>query len=164
MIFIPNHSSENIKKLIADTTEDKVEIIQDSSYFARGKNYESSNHVCWKKTNKHKYPVIYHVNRDESLSLQWSSDNTRGHYGVPKLVWIPNAAYGTGYFLDLKGDYALSQFAVGIVDTPSNLKKIYKVFHSTKFKELISSTFITFGGINKSTMSTFRKDFWKEFV
>lgn len=163
--FIPNHSYEKIKKLIANPGEDTVEVIQNSAYYSRGKNYRSENHVSWKKTSKFRYPVIYHVNKDETLSLQWSSDNTKGHYGIPKLVWIPNARLdGTGYYLDLNGDYALSQFAIGLVDSPSNLKKIYKVFQSQSFKELISSTFITFGGINKATISTFRKDFWKEFV
>jgi superfamily II DNA or RNA helicase len=162
--FVPNHSYNRIKNLIATSEEEPIEILHSySAYFTRGKAQQSKNHVQWTQSNTNKYPVIYHVNKDESLSIAWSSDNTKGHYGVPKLVWIPNAQ-GTGYYLDLKGKYALSNFAMGIVDTPSNLKKIYKVFHSQEFRKLMSATFITFGGIDKRTLSTFRKDFWKDFL
>jgi hypothetical protein len=158
--FIPNHSYERIKSLIAKEGEDRVNVLYSRSSYGADKK-----HVSKQKTEEFKYPVIYHVNKDETLSFKWSSDNTRGHYGVPKLVWIPNARInGTGYYLDLKGEYALSQFAIGIVDTPSNLKEIYKAFQSQEFKQLMSATFITFGGIDQRSISTFRKDFYKEFV
>jgi len=158
--FIPNHSYERIKSLIAKEGEERVNVLHSHTAYEHRKK-----HISKQKTEEFKYPVIYHVNKDETLSFKWSSDNTRGHYGIPKLVWIPNARInGTGYYVDLDGKYALSNFAIGIVDTPSNLKEIYKAFQSPEFKQLMSATFITFGGIDQRSISTFRKDFYKEFI
>ena len=164
MPFIPNHSYDKIKSLLATPEQETVEILHSySAYYCRGKKIKSTNHISWNKTEANKYPVIYHVNKDESLSIAWSSDNTKGHYKIPKLVWIPNGQ-GSGYYLDLEGKYALSCFAVGWVDDVENLKKIYQVFHKEEFKQLMSATTITFCGVDKKIISMFRKDFWKEFV
>lgn len=158
--FIPNHSYDKITKLIAKPGEETVEVLNDSAY------HTQREHISKTKTKKFKYPCVYHVNvKDVPSTFYWSSTNDKGHFGIPKLIWIPNARLtGTGYYVDIKGEYGLTEFAIGIVDTPANLKKIQKAIKSQKFRDIISATFITYGGITHKLASVLRKDFWKDFV
>jgi hypothetical protein len=157
--FIPNHSLENIVSLLAESGEEAVEVLYSRSAYGADKK-----HINTTQTEVYKYPVIYHVNKDGSLSFKWSTTNQNGHFGQSKLVWIPNAQ-GTGYYIDIEGNYGLTNFATAIVDTPGNLVQIKNIIeHNEEFRKLITATFIIYGGITYKILSLFRKDFWKEFA
>jgi hypothetical protein len=165
--FIPNHSYEKIEQLVAGPEEETVQVLHSfSAYFCRGQNYKSKNHVNHTKTKKFKYPVVYGVSSiDDSLVLKWSSDNTKGHFGKPKLIWSESGGIATaGSVVDISGEYGLTQFAYAIVDTPENLPLIKKAFDSKEFRNICEAVSINRNIIDYKTISTFRKDFWKEFV
>jgi hypothetical protein len=155
--FIPNHSYDKIASLIASPDEETVKILANSSYHIQ------RPHVSKTKSKKFKHPVVYTVNKNNEPTFFWSSKNDLGHFGYPKLIGMP--ATGTGFYLDETGEYAMTQFAYAIVDTVPNLKKIKKVMHNLDFLQWMeSSTSLGTNGINYKIFSTFRKDFWREFI
>jgi hypothetical protein len=66
-------------------------------------------------------------------------------------------------YLDLEGEYALTEFAYAIVDTIDNLKLIQEVFDSAKFRELMGSCAMGQAHINFRVIKEFRKDWWINF-
>jgi len=101
------------------------------------------------------------------IKLKYSSINNKGHFGIPKLI-IANASTYT--LLDLKGEYGLTQFAYGIVDSKENLVKIQKVLDNPDFHKPLTSfigrkdnCLIVPNGQNTKFLKEFRKDFWKDF-
>jgi hypothetical protein len=161
--FIPNHSYNQIKNLIADSDQERVEILHSySAYFCRGKKHRSINHVVEEKTSTHKYPVVYTVNISGGLTLKYSSINSNGHFGIPKVILMP--ATGTGKYIDIKGEYGLTQFVFAIADEPANLPLIKRALENKKFENLMTACSVGLNGYNHKVISTFRKDFWKEFV
>ena len=156
MPFIPNHSLEHIKSFIAKEGEERVEIISNSAY------HTQRNYINKIKIGEFKYPVVYTVNKNDDLSFRWSSTNQNGHFGVSKIILMP--ATGTGRYIDAAGEYGLTQFTYGIVDSSDNLPFIKNALESKKFENLMTACSVGLNGYNHKVLSTFRKDFWKEFV
>lgn len=156
--FIPNSTYDKIASLIADPGEELVELIHNSSY------HHTRNHVSSKKTKKFKHPVVYTVTSEGTPTFKWSSRNDLGHFGIPKLIWSNGRISSVGSLLDDDGKYGLTQFAYAITDTPKNLKWMQKAFNSKEFRDLMYACSVGFLSINHRIISTFRKDFWKEFV
>jgi len=158
--FIPNSKFDIIKSLLASDEEEKVEVIEDSSYHHQ-REYVSSN-----LDNTYQYPCVYSVYKDGSFNLKYSSRNDKGHFGKSKLI-LGNGANPT-VFMDVEGDYGMTQFAFGIVDTPENLIKIKKVLQSDRFSEITKSTkYVATAGnplVYPKILKTFRKNFWEEFI
>ena len=157
--FIPNHSYDKVTSLIAKPNEETVEVMYSSSNYETRKQYVSKT-----QSKKFRYPVVYTINSDSVPTLYWSSDNSYGHFNVPKLIWSNGRISSVGSYVDDKGIYALTQFAYAIVDSPKNLKQIKKAFDSKEFRELMYACSVGQLMINYKIISTFRKDFWKEFV
>ena len=156
MLFRSNHSYNKIASLVAEPEQESVTVLYSRSFY--GTDKENVNKI---KTKKFKYPVVYTVNRSNTPTFYWSSKNDLGHFGVPKLIWGNGA---TGAIIDDTGKYGLTQFTYAIVDTKENLKNIEKVFLSKEFQSLIFGCSVGQQSINYKIISTFRKDFWKEFV
>jgi hypothetical protein len=87
-----------------------------------------------------------------------------GHFGIPKLIWSNGSITSLASYIDEKGEYGLTQFAYGIVETPKTLKRIKKAFDSPEFRRLMESCSVGQSVINYKVIATFRKDFWKEFI
>jgi hypothetical protein len=155
--FIPNHSLENIVSLLADPGEEVVEVLYSRSAYGTDKK-----HINTTQTEVYKYPVVYTVRANGELILKYSSINSNGHFGSPKVIMMP--ATGTGRFVDENGEYGLTQFCYAIVDIPENLPLIKKALDSKEFSELMSACSMGLNGYNHKVISLFRKDFWKEFV
>lgn len=159
MEFIPNANFDIIKKLIANEDEESVTIISDSSYHTQHTDYMSKN-----KTNKHVYPCVYTVKSGDEITLWWSSVNDKGHFKIPKLIWSNFRIISAGSIIDIDGDYGLTQFSYAIVDDIKNLPLIKTAFDSKRFRNLMESCSVANMSINRKVISTFRKDFWKEFI
>jgi hypothetical protein len=161
MPFIPNHSPEHIKSLIARNGEERVNVLYSRSAYGTDKKNTSKQ-----QTEEFKYPVVYGVSSvDDSLVLQWSSTNKNGHFTIPKLIWSQAGTISTaGSFLDTSGEYGLTEFTYAIVDEPENLPLIKKAFDSKEFRNICDAGAINRNIIDRRTLATFRKDFWKEFV
>jgi len=151
-------------KYRAKNNEDRVELILDSSYHTK------SGIVSDIKSKVFKYPIVYTIREGDGIIFYYSSTNTKGHFGIPKLILKKGA--GTT-LLDLEGNFGMSEYAAAIVDTPENLIKIQKVIESRKFKDL-KKHFVGTGrdaynsitdglGTMFKFLKTFKKDFWKGF-
>jgi hypothetical protein len=116
------------------------------------------------ETKKHKYPIVYSTPL-VGPTIWYSSTNERGHFGIPKIIL--NASRPLGFVVDLKGEFGMSQFCVGIVGSKEYLKMVAAVIQNQKtngFAEFMSACNFTDKLFNKDVISLLRKDFWKAFV
>ena len=153
---VPAGKLDALGKIMAKAGEEKVEFIH--SYSA----YDSRK--CSKeKTAKHRYPVVYSITKRKGLTCIYTDDNTRGHFGIPKvLLSMGAAAYP---ILDEKGEYAFNQFNFGIADSVENLPKIMKALESPELLELAK---LAGQGSNqryeRGFIANLKKDFYKDFI
>jgi len=116
------------------------------------------------------YPFIKSMSIKDGINLQYCSKNTRGHYGVKKIIIM---RCSSKVIIDSEGLYGIGNYGIGLVDTVDNLIQMKKVLESDEFKELttkwvggndVSNKHILDGlNFTSKIMSEFRKDFWKEF-
>ncbi len=156
--FIPSGKFNELSKLVAKDNEDKVNILANCSYHIQ-KDYVSDS-----KTDKHIYPVVCRVKKDGTLGLKYSSTNEKGHYNIPKMIWSDGRVISVGSFVDVNGDYAMNQFQFSIVDEVGDLHKIKTAFDSDEFRKLMEYCSVSNMAINHKVISTFRKDFYKQFL
>lgn len=155
-----------LDNLLAKGSDEKISLLADSKYHTqpptRLKETPEKHIVYNKKSNVHKHPVAYTTVKSGDVNLWWSSVTNRGHYGISKVIFS-NGGASTPY-ADLDGEYALSQFAYGIVDSKANLPKIKKALESEEFIALMKKA----GGgqhrYPRRIIAEFRKDFWKDFI
>lgn len=156
MEFIPGKNIIKIYSLVAKEDEKKVELLHNCSYHIQ-KNYVSNE-----TTNKFVYPCVYTVKLSNLPTLKWSSINNKGCFGSSKVIWASGAS---GVFIDANGEYGLTQFSSAIVDEIENLENIKNALTNQKFIEDIMGFRYSRGDkYNYKIISTFRKDFWKEFI
>ena len=157
--FIPSGKFNEFKLLTANQNDESVEIISDSSYHTQRLEFMSKN-----KTDVFIYPVVCRVYKDGTLDYWYSSINTNGHFGVPKLIWSDGRVMSVGSYVDLNGDLAINQFQFAIVDTPDTLPQIKEAFDSKEFRDLMEYCTVSNMSINRKVIATFRKDFYKQFL
>jgi hypothetical protein len=156
--FIPNGEYEKIMSMIAKNGEENVNVIHDYSLYETRKSWMSRT-----KTEEYKYPCVYTVNSKSKPSFYYSSKQ-HGHFGVPKFIWSNGRISSIGSYVDINGDYGLTQFAYAIVDKPENLPKIKEVFDSKDFRNLMELCAVGQLTVNYKVISIFKKDFWKVFL
>ncbi|MFW6008305.1 MAG: Eco57I restriction-modification methylase domain-containing protein [archaeon] len=155
--FIPNCKLNEVYSLVAKEGEETVEVLHSYSAYETRKEYMSKE-----QTDEFKYPCVYTVKKDNSLTFKYSLLKDKGHFGIPKVIWGNGA---TGVFTDKNGVYGLTQFAYGIIDEPENLEYIKKALQNPYFIKYIMAFRDSFGDTYKrKIIATFRKDFWKEFI
>lgn len=156
--FISDENISEIQSLVAKDGEERVNLIWDSTY------HTQKEHVVKEVTAENKYPVIYTVKSPDKgcIPTFWYSNHDKKHFGIPKVVWANGAS---GVFVDEQGSYGLTQFAYAIIDDVSNLENIKKAMMTDKFiKEVMGFKKSLGDKYNRKIISTFRKDFWKEFI
>jgi len=155
--FIPNGEYEKIMSMIAKNGEENVDVIHDYSLYETRKSWMSKT-----KTEEYKYPCVYTINSKSELSFFYSSIK-HGQFGVPKFIWSNGRILSIGSYVDINGDYGLTQFAYAIVDKPENLPKIKEVFDSKDFRILMELCAVGQYSVNYKVIKIFKKDFWKAF-
>jgi hypothetical protein len=115
------------------------------------------------KDEKYKYPCVYTVNSKSNITYYYSSEK-KGHYGVSKLIWSNGRISSIGSYIDINGDYGLTQFAYAIIDKPENLHKIKEAFDSKEFRKLMELCAVGQLTVNYKIISIFKKEFWKIFA
>ena len=155
--FIPNGEFEKIMSMIAENEEENVDVIYSRSLYGTDKK-----HMTRTKTEECKYPCVYTVNSKSELTYYYSSKK-HGHYEVPKFVWSNGRISSIGSYVDINGDYGLTQFAYAIVDKPENLPQIKEVFDKKEFRNLMELCAVGQLTVNYKVISIFKKDFWKIF-
>jgi len=153
--FIPNMKFDEIKALSRDSSTQAVEIIHSESDYEVRRKWMSHD-----KTDEHIHPVIYSINKDNVPSFKWSNTKSKGHYGVAKFVFTN----GAGFLCDVNGEYGISQWGSGIVDSVENLPLIERAFRNPRFQEIKRAIQLDSSNYNIKVMRLFRKDFWQAFA
>ena len=159
LMFIPNGSLSEVASLIAQEGEEKVNLLYSRSAYGTDKN-----NVSKIQQNDFIHPCVYTVNYLSHPTFQYSNTNENGHFGIPKVIWSNGRISSVGSYIDEMGEFALTQFAYAIVDDVENLPNIKKALDSVKFKKLMELCAVGQLTINHKVISTFRKDFWKDFI
>jgi 16S rRNA G966 N2-methylase RsmD len=156
--FIPSGNFDYLFSIIAKENEESVKILHSYS------DYETRKpHMLKTQSELHIYPCIYTTLKDGTINFYWSSTNQRGHFNLAKLIWSNGMA--STLVVDDEGNYGLTQFSYGLLDNPKNLHHIKKVMESDIFLKIINSCYMSSGDrFSHKILSTFRKDFWKDFL
>jgi hypothetical protein len=155
--FIPNAQFDKFQKLVAKEGEERIKVLYSRSAYGTDKP-----NISFEKTNSFVYPCVYTITKKDGINLVYSNLNSDEHFGVPKVIWTNGL--GTYPIVDILGEYGLTQFAYAIEDTPNNLQNIKTALNSEEFLNLMKYIKFTNNKYDYKVISTFRKDFWKEFV
>jgi hypothetical protein len=155
--FIPNGEFNKIKSLMAKDEEEKVVVINNSSY------HTQKDYVSGVECEEHKYPCVYSVMKTET-KFKYSKINNKGHFGFSKLIWGRGRIKSVGSFVDLNGEYGLTEFTSAIVDDKNNIEEIKTAFDTFEFRKLMELCSVGNMSINHKVIATFRKDFYKQFL
>lgn len=160
MEFISDENIAEIQELVAKEGEDRVEILYSRSLYGTDKP-----NMLRELDKTFKYPCIYTVKSPDKGSIPtffYSNVNNKGHFNIPKVVWGNGAS---GVFVDKNGEFGLTQFSQAIVDDVSNLENIQKALLSEKFIREVMGFKKSLGDkYNRKIISSFRKNFWKNFI
>ena len=155
--FIPNGKMDMFVELMANDNEDKVNVLYNRSSYGTDKKNMSLN-----KTNEFKYPCIYYTYSNGTYKLWYSSTKDNGHFNIPKVIFSSGISTP---LVDVKGEFGQCQFAYGIIDSVDNLENIKTALLNIKFLELMKYVDGVSGQrYNYKILSTFRKDFYKQFL
>ena len=154
--FIPNSQLSLYNKLIAKPKEERVQLLRDSSY------HSARDYVSDTQNGEFKYPVIWSITQKKGINLRYSKINNRGHFNQPKVAFSNGG--GSYPVIDSTGEFGLTEFGFGIVDSISNLKNIQKALENPHFISLMKSAGFRNMKYEPKVIETFRKDFWKEFI
>ncbi len=151
--FIPNFQIAKIYSLIAKKDEKRLEIIYDRSLYGTDKKNMKN-----KLDGDFKYPCVYSIKVSDEPKFYYTNE-IKGHFGIPKLIFASGA---TGFLIDKKGEYGMTQYAKAIVEKPHNLTSLHSFMKSSEFKKIQESLAITVSEINFRVLQLFRHDFWKK--
>jgi hypothetical protein len=156
MPFIPNTNYSSFEKLIAKSKEEKIQFIGDSSY------HSQRDYVSKIPNIEFKYPVVWSVTQKVGVKFLYSNTKDKGHFNLPKVVF----SHGGGSYpvVDNEGEWGLTEFGFGIVDSIENLENIKTALDSKEFIKLMSSLGFRNLKYEPKVIECFRKDFWKEFI
>jgi len=182
--FLPNYAYKEIKKIL--NTKDKgIDVIYSRSLYGTDKSnmnktktsedkgidviYSSSIYDPRKlknnKTSEYKYPVVHSINRN-GLGLWYSNTNTKGHFGVSKVILNKNAKqYSYPEQNDYEGKYGMTELSFGIpIKSKSEGDLILKAIETPIFKKIIASTKWGAFQTNYRMFKYFRPDFYKIII
>jgi 16S rRNA G966 N2-methylase RsmD len=157
--FIPNGSLSEVASLIVQDGEEKVNLLYSRSAYGTDKI-----NVSKVQEDDFIHPCVYTVNYLSQPTFHYSNTNENGHFGIPKVIWSNGRISSVGSYVDETGEFGLTQFSYAIADDVENLPNIKKALDSTKFKKLMELCAVGQLTINHKVISTFRKNFWREFI
>jgi hypothetical protein len=154
--WMPNHSVETLKCILAKEGDERCEIIFDPGCDPRKK---------WMSrilTGEFKYPVVY-TTPQKGTRFVYSSRNDKGYFGVPKVIFGDSGINEP--VIDFEGEYGMSEHSMGIkISSLEEGKLLSKSLKSEGMKNLINSCMFSTYGIDWRMFKDLRKDFWKEFL
>ena len=156
--FIPNGMFDVYEQILIKNSEDGVQVLRDSKY------HSQYSHVSKTKHDNYIYPLVNYIKKDDTMRLFYTDDNTKGHFGIAKLILSTGKMKSVGTVLDLQGEYGLTEFAFAIVDEPQALVLIKKCADSERFRAFMNCCAVNDSYFNKRVLSTFKKDFYLDFI
>lgn len=159
--FLPNYAYDLIFPLLTSKSQGINVIMNYSSYFAYKKNKKMSNI----KSYEYKYPVVHSITKN-GLSYWFTNDNTKGHFGVPKVILNFNEKqYSHPEQNDWEGKYGMSQISFGIpITSKEEGDLILKAIETDTFKTIIKATKWGAFQTDYRMFKYFKKDFWKTLL
>jgi hypothetical protein len=158
--FIPSGKFEIFEKILGKGC-DKVELLYSSiKYETRGK--PKSNYEVIKISKPgFEYKIINTITKKRGPQILYSNARDDVLF-VPKVVWSNGT--GTYPFIDIKGEYGLTQFSYGIKDVPDNLHKIKMAMETDDFIQLMKYLMGRADKYKYKIIGTFKKDFYEYFL
>ncbi len=157
MSFLPNYAYKDINKIL--TTDDKgIDVIYSRSLYGTDKANMKNN-----KNSEFKYPVIHSIPKDK-ITIEWySNDNTKGHFGVSKVILNFNRyQYSHPEQNDYEGKYGMSQISFGIpIKSKKEGEQILKAIETPMFKKIIAATKWGAFQTDYRMFKYFKPDFYK---
>jgi hypothetical protein len=157
MDFIPNCHFDLVLPLLAKEDEDRCKVLYNCEY------HHQYNHMSKNLSVEYNLPCVYSILKSGVTNLYYSSLK-KGHFGLPKAIFA-NGANPT-YMIDSCGNFGMTEFAFAVYGY--GLSVIEKSLKSKKIQDLREATkYVSTQGsplLNRKIISTFREDFWKEFI
>jgi hypothetical protein len=130
--FIPNKNMEKVLELMGPN---RLEVIYDRSAYST-QYIDTDKGMEWMSSTPddiYKHPVINNIDSNKELKLFYSSSNTKGHFGVSKLVI--SASTGRCY-LDMDGSYGMDRDVFGIrINSEEEGREMIKAIETDYFKK-----------------------------
>lgn len=131
--FLPNSEFSFIRTII-DHIADPKRVIYDRSSYGSDLPHMSPEY----RAGEFIYPVVHTMTR-KGLGLWYSNTNTRGHFGVAKVILNFNEKLYP--YLDLSGDYGMGQFSFGLpVSSAEDGEAMVRALVSPQFRAMIKAT------------------------
>jgi hypothetical protein len=131
--FLPNGEFDAIQ-CILDTKPDPSRVIYDRMAYGSDTKHMSSTFI----PGEFIYPVV-HTMTKRGLGLWYSNTNTRGHFGIPKVILNFNEKLYP--YLDASGEYGMGQFSFGLpISSVKEGEALVRILKSPDFSKIIKAT------------------------
>lgn len=152
--FLPNSEFSFIQTII-DHIADSKRVIYDRSSYGSDLPHMSPEY----RAGEFVYPVVHTMTR-KGLGLWYSNTNTRGHFGVAKVILNFNEKLYP--YLDLSGDYGMGQFSFGLpVSSAEEGEAMMLALVSPQFRAMIKATKWGAYQTDRRMFEYFRDGWWK---
>ena len=158
MKFIPNFDIEQVNKLVASGNETPIDLLFHRTMYGTDKKWMSSD-----RTEEYKYPCVYYSKKTTKDTRFYYSSRKCDHFGKPKVIFGCNGNVGN-IICDYEGQYGLTQFVAGLVESPENLDDLKNALESEKFQRVMKSVQFGKPQYNRRVIALFKKKFYKEFI
>lgn len=159
--FLPNYAFDEISKIL--TPKDVgIKILYSTAYHSAPSGKSAVDKPRLVADDMYKYPVIHNLT-STGVGIRYVRDNTKGHFGVPKVILNKNRnQYPIN---DFEGKYGMTEMSFAI---PISSKKegdaIVSAINTPAFKEIIKATKWGSFYTNYHMFEYFRPDFYKDFL
>jgi len=153
--FLPNKNISSID--LITNSDDLCKIIHSRSDYAVDKSW-----VGKEENNEYQYPLINSIHSNGTVIYRYSTINTNGHFGVPKII----ISDSTSQILnDFNGEYGLTSHCLGIcIENDNEGVLIEKALNTKKFQEITDSIKWSNFWVDPRFFKYLNKDFYKQFV
>jgi hypothetical protein len=153
--FLPNYTYDDMSKIV--TTKDAGIPMLFNSFYDSRKPYISKT-----RQGDFDHPVVHGITQ-KGLTLLYTRDTSKGHFGVPKVLLNMNRnQYPVN---DFEGKYGMSQYTFAIpIQTKEEGDLIVRAINTDRFKEIIKATKWGAFQTEYKMFKYFKPDFYKEFL
>lgn len=153
--FLPNSEFSFIRNII-DHIADPKRVIYDRSSYGSDLPHMSPEY----RAGEFVYPVVHTMTR-KGLGLWYSNTNTRGHFGVAKVILNFNEKLYP--YLDLSGDYGMGQFSFGLpVTSAEEGEAMVRALNSVEFQAMIKATKWGAYQTDRRMFEYFKPGWWRQ--
>lgn len=138
-------------------TVENCPIIYNRSNYGSDKKYISKT-----ESEEHKYKIIHTIPKS-GIRYLYSNCCDKGHFGISKVIFGDNGL--NDVVIDLNGEYGMSENSMAIqVDNLQEACNIKNALLSNKFNDIIKSMMFGNFRIDWRIFSSFKRDWWKEYI